>query len=296
MKFSIFIPTKNAGPRFAETLTAIFAQEEKSFEVIAVDSGSTDGTLDVIRGFPVRLYQIPPSEFGHGRTRNLAGKYAAGDYVVFMSQDAMPASPQWLSSFIARWDDRVAGAYSRQLPRPDASAGERFFCGTHYPPVATRRPRRRPAKRPEEFFFSDVSSCLRRDLLMQYPLDDSIIMSEDHEWAKRIIAAGYATLYEPESAVIHSHSYSALETFKRYFDTAYVLKLINGRYMHFLTGKGLLYMARELVYVTANHPRELPATIAADAAKSAGTFLGLYARFLPHRLNRRLSMHSYYWK
>ena len=71
MDVSIVIPTKNGGHLFEKVLDAVFKQKtEYEYEVICVDSGSKDGTLDVIRKYPCRLFQIEPSEFGHGKTRN----------------------------------------------------------------------------------------------------------------------------------------------------------------------------------------------------------------------------------
>ena len=72
---SIVIPTKNAGPLLDRVLQAVFEQKtEYVYEVICVDSGSKDETLDIIRKYPCRLFQIPPEEFGHGKTRNYGGR------------------------------------------------------------------------------------------------------------------------------------------------------------------------------------------------------------------------------
>jgi len=100
MQVSIFIPTKNAGPKFQKTLENIFLQLYKNFEVIILDSGSTDKTLSIIKKFKTHLYKIKPNEFGHGKTRNLALKLARGEYIVYLSQDALPANQFWLSNLI----------------------------------------------------------------------------------------------------------------------------------------------------------------------------------------------------
>src|SRR5512135_2968500 len=112
---SVVIPIYNGERYLAEVLGAVFSQETGfSFEVVVIDSGSTDRSLDVAGGFPVRLHRIPNEEFGHGRTRNLGARLAAGRYVVFMSQDATPAHPRWLENLVASVakDAGVAGAYS----------------------------------------------------------------------------------------------------------------------------------------------------------------------------------------
>ena len=101
MDASIVIPTKNGGQRLASVLKAIFSQNTRyEYEVICIDSGSTDATLDVIRSFPsCRLVQIAPEDFGHGRTRNLGASLSSGEFVIFVTQDALPASDRWLESF-----------------------------------------------------------------------------------------------------------------------------------------------------------------------------------------------------
>ena len=93
MDVSIVIPTKNGGHLFEKVLDAVFKQKtEYEYEVICVDSGSKDGTLDVIRKYPCRLFQIEPSEFGHGKTRNYGASKGNGTYIIFITQDALPAT------------------------------------------------------------------------------------------------------------------------------------------------------------------------------------------------------------
>ena len=102
MDVSIVIPTKNAGSLFDEVLKMVFSQKtEYEYEVICVDSGSKDGTLDVIHKYPCKLYEIPASEFGHGKTRNYGASKGSGTYIVFITQDALPASDTWLQNSLS---------------------------------------------------------------------------------------------------------------------------------------------------------------------------------------------------
>ena len=120
---SILLLTKNGRPDLEGVLTALFAQRfAGNFEVVAVDSGSTDGTLELLQRFPIHLTRIPPDEFHHARTRNFAAGLATSQILVFLSQDAIPASDKWLQSLVSNFDDPTVGAvYGRQIPVPGSS-------------------------------------------------------------------------------------------------------------------------------------------------------------------------------
>src|SRR5436190_5672624 len=85
----VVIPVKNGGARLEECLAAVFHQRfPHPFEVLCVDSGSTDGSLDIIRATRARLLEIPPAEFGHGKTRNFAISKTQAPIVALLTQDA----------------------------------------------------------------------------------------------------------------------------------------------------------------------------------------------------------------
>ena len=134
---SVVIPVKNGGADLARCLAGIAAQEvEEEVEIVVVDSGSTDGSPERARAAGAVVHEIPPEEFGHGRTRNLGVELARGDTVVFTSQDAVADDSGWLARLVAaaRSGPNVAGAYGRQLPHPDARPPERFFLDFMYGP------------------------------------------------------------------------------------------------------------------------------------------------------------------
>src|SRR4030042_1507003 len=122
-KASILIPTKNGEEYLEEVLDMVFKQKASfSFEVIIVDSGSKDKTLEIIRRFPqIKFFQIPPEEFNHGTTRNFLASKARGEYLVFITQDAVPTDENWLKNMMEPFekDPEVAGVFGRQSPRKD---------------------------------------------------------------------------------------------------------------------------------------------------------------------------------
>ena len=218
MKVSVVIPTWNGEDEVGECLEAVFRQRtDFPFEVLCIDSSSTDRTREVIERFPARLLVIPKEEFDHGDTRNLGGLKTDGDVLVFLVQDAVPARDDWLATLVGNLDDDdVAGAFSRVLPRSTASPlvkrgveGDLNF--------AVDRQERRIEERAEydalaplerRIFanFNDVASCLRRSVWRQLPFPRAQF-GEDLLWAKAALEAGWKIVFDPDAPVIHSHEY-----------------------------------------------------------------------------------------
>lgn len=223
---TVVILTKNAGEDIRDCLSAVFAQRvDFPFEVIVIDSGSTDGTLGIVRRYPTRLIQIKPEEFNHGDTRNLGAELARGKYIAFLAQDAIPCDENWLSALVADFqDEEVAGAFSRQVPKPDCNiltkrALDNWVTGGKSRGVNFIRNREEYAKlSPMERYllaaFDDVSSCIRKVVWERFRFS-RLAFGEDIDWAKRVLEAGHKIVYEPESKVYHSHNRSVLYEFKR---------------------------------------------------------------------------------
>ena len=234
---SVVIPTKNAGPQFQQTLAGIAAQEiADEVEIIVVDSGSTDQTCELARVAGARVIEIPPEEFNHGATRNLAVQRSRGELVVLTVQDAIPYDAHWMSALAEaiRADDQTAGAYSRHLPHDDANL---FVKNSVNRGVLGRTDRvvqfagmlgpeqRDTGQRYRCYAFNNVSSMMRRSVWEDFPLDE-ISFAEDLEWSKRVIDAGYKIVYEPRSMVCHSHQRGWREALRRAYVTQIALNTI----------------------------------------------------------------------
>ncbi|MBI2756937.1 MAG: glycosyltransferase [Chloroflexi bacterium] len=281
---SILLPTKNPGPGITSVLEAIFRQEAPvTFEVVIVDSGSCQADLERMRRFPVQLAQIPPAEFGHGRTRNLLGRRARGDVLVYLSQDAQPASPSWLATLVRPLGEPgVAGAYARQLPRPDADPMARFFLQEMYGCQPARR-QAAPGQRLRlaDMFFSNASSAVRRDVWQRFPFREDVVMSEDQYWAHDVLRAGYCVVYEPAAQVLHSHNYSLRSLFRRNRLSGASLRGLIADSAGAVAARGLRYVAREAAFlVRAGQPAWLAFLLPYEAAKALGFALGA-ARGVP---------------
>lgn len=297
---SVVIPVLNAARHLPALLSALRAQRPAApREVILVDSGSTDGTPGLAAAHP-EARVVPIADFSHGRARNLGAREAKGAIVALLTQDALPSDPSWLARLLEPFADAsVAAAYSRQVPREDATPMERFFLLTRFPPGEPVRRERRGDAPPglEDVFFSNVAAAVRRDVLLAHPFDEALIMSEDQQFARDVLQAGYATVYQPASVVVHSHRYGLGTVFRRYFDSVYSLTEIFPRHgVGASASIGLSYLAREARFMARRYPLWLPYYLLYTLAKSGGTLAGHFAPHLPGWLLRRLSLHSYHWR
>ncbi|HKH12491.1 MAG TPA: glycosyltransferase family 2 protein [Rubrobacter sp.] len=227
-KASVVIPTLNAGPEFAATLDGVFAQKtDADLEVLVLDSGSTDGTRELARARGAAVHDVPGGSFDHGATRDLGLSLAAGEYVALLVQDAVPLDDRWLFAMVEDLDDPlVAGVYGRQVPRPGSGPLARVLV-TNAPTAGRERreqhaggPERYralpPARRRELALFDNVSSCLRRAVWEEIPFGRTGF-GEDLRWGERVVARGYKLVYEPRSAVVHSHERGPLYDLRRHY-------------------------------------------------------------------------------
>jgi rhamnosyltransferase len=301
---SVLIPVRNGGEDLRRCLEAIRGQRtDREVEIVVVDSASEDGSAELARSLGARVHEIALEEFNHGATRNLAAELAEGETLVFTTQDAYADDGGWLERLVSPLDDdpKLAGVYGRQLPHDDASAPERFFLDFLYGPwPRTQSANGRGQLDLRTTLFSNVNSAIRREAWSEFRFPDDIIMSEDQEWAVRVLLAGWSLRYEPGAAVRHSHPYTVGSAFRRFFDSgvsaeraylagerpsARVLRSEAGRYAR----EEVAWLVRE------GEARSLPYTALYEGAKYAGLQLGARHRMLPRPLKRRLSALPSYW-
>lgn len=220
------IPTYNAGPVLEKVLNAATSQRTPwPFEILVIDSGSTDETLNIIAKYPdIRLHSIEKSEFNHGDTRNLGVKLTEGEYIAFLTHDAMPANANWLYNLVTSLDmhPKAAGAFGKHLAYPDASPytvrdmDAHFSNLQNYPLYLDKDTNSGRFKARDEqwmqllHFYSDNNSCMRRSVWEKIPYRP-VKFGEDQVWADDIIKAGYGKIYAPRAIVYHSHDFEPAE-------------------------------------------------------------------------------------
>ena len=294
---SIVIPAKNEALNIHACLEAVFSQvADTTFEVILVDSGSTDGTPEIVKGYRVRLYHIAPEEFHHARTRNYLASLAQGRYLVYLNADAFPASPNWLNSLLSNFSDSSVGAvYGRHLPKPDCNLERQTVLSTVYgDDKVVKEPCRKQELGYRYYHLSTVNAAIRKNVWESTGFPENLKIYEDVGIAKRILDGGWKIVYEPTAAVYHSDNHTSSGLFKRYFDLGVIwgnLGMWDNSTKTSLVRDGLQLLSRKLRVANRNGCRPSPRfrSIVEDTAKYAGLMLGKNERFLPLSVKRRMS-------
>jgi cellulose synthase/poly-beta-1,6-N-acetylglucosamine synthase-like glycosyltransferase len=230
---TVAIPVRNGGPLLRDVLAAVRAQElEQPAELLVADSGSTDGSAELARSFGATV--VPVERFSHGGTRNLLMERAAGAHVAFLTQDAVPADERWLARLLAGFDAAndvalVCGPFRARAGAPVAIARELDdWFGSFAPDGAPRVDRGPVPEAPgPATFFTSANGAVARWAWERVPFPD-VAYAEDQALARAVLEAGYAKVFAPGAAVIHSHEYPVLTQFRRAFDEWRALREVHG--------------------------------------------------------------------
>lgn len=302
MKYFLAIPTYNGGVVWKESIKSIKEVLPEGLYVQVIDSSSKDGTNKEAEEAGFDVITISSQEFNHGGTRNLAVQKAPADcdIVILMTQDAILESGSIQPLLDAFQDPQVACAYGRQLPHIDAT------------PIAGHA---RSFNYPENSYVYDLADAPRAGLktvftsnsfaayrisafreLGGFPSDT--ILSEDMYFAAKAVLAGYKIAYVADAKVRHSHNYSPIQEFKRYFDIGvfhgkekWIFEKFGGA-----GGEGKKFIFSELRFLLKYGIKLIPRACVNNLMKIAGYKLGKSYQTLPFGVTRRFSMHKRYWE
>lgn len=211
-KASVVFLTKNGGKKLKESLDAVFSQVVSfSFEVVIVDSGSTDETLDIVKNYPVKLFTIPPEKFNFGLTRDYGFQVARGEIVIAISQDAVPADRDWLSNMVEPFNDGNIAVVqgSAEFP-PD----ETVFYWEKVKLLYFTRESRGWSTKNGGIGMSFVNCAIRRKIWEENQLG-AVEMSEDKVFQKMMTLKKYKIMKQPHARCMHTHEYNLITLMKR---------------------------------------------------------------------------------
>ena len=300
-RVGLIVPTLNAGGRWQDWLKRANRQSLSPARKLVIDSSSDDHTPELARAHGFEVVSIARRDFNHGDTRQMASELLDDcDILVYLTQDALLASSDAVSRLVAAFGDPdVALAYGRQLPHEDAGpigAHARLF---NYPATGVK-------KTPADIhrfgiktaFCSNSFAAYRRsDLLAVGGFASNVIFGEDAHAATRLLLSGKAVQYVAEAEVYHSHDYSMVEDFRRYFD----IGVFHSREPWIIDalgtaeGEGFRFMKSEAYYLLKNAPWLLPSALARITVKYAAYQLGKREKRFSHSSKLRLSMNRAFW-
>lgn len=206
---SVVIRCYNEAAHIGKLFEGLKAQTFRDFEVIVVDSGSDDGTLDIVAGEDARLLSIAKEDFSFGRSLNLGCAAARGEYLVFISAHCYPQRDDWLANLLAGFDDsKVAAVYGKQRGVPTSHFSEQRIFRRWFPDESVAR---------QEGPFSNNANCaVRRKLWLDFPYDEQLPGLEDTAWAATVIREGWWVSYRADAGVVHVHDETPSQIRNRY--------------------------------------------------------------------------------
>lgn len=298
---AVIIPTLNSGAYLPRLLPALAAQTLQPEELIIIDSNSSDGSVAAWRRFGARVISIPAASFNHGGTRRFASELTSASTLIYLTQDAVPACRKALQKLRTALyaDDKIGLCYGRQLPHPGAGALAMAAREFNYPAQSRSKCLKDAATLGiKTCFCSDAFAAYRKDALQKaggFP--QRVIGSEDAYVAARMLLAGLTVQYAAEAQVYHSHDYTPLQEFRRYFDIGVFYRRERWIEQAFGTagGEGLRYVLHEWKRLLRHHPSLLLQSMLQNAAKIAGYRLGHWESHLPLAAKKRLSMSPSFW-
>lgn len=299
IRTSILIPTKNGAQDIEPCLEAIYSQKHVGpFEVLVVDSGSTDATVEIVRRYPARVERIPPEAFHHARTRNSVAALASGEFLVFLSQDAIPAHDRWLEALLKNFADSQVGAvYGRQVAKPESSLERRSaFSALYGDTRLVKMPMDGVGLGYKYYHFSNANSAIRKAVWEATKFPEDLKVFEDVGIAKRILDAGWRIVYEPDAVAFHSHDFPLNTLFRRYFDIGVIyqrLGIWNDNSREFLWRDGLQAFRGKLSALFRDGDTGgAGSSIIKDVGKYVAIQLGRKEKLLPRALKKKLSLYG----
>ncbi len=290
-RVSIIFRALNEEKWFGEALEACKDQAapDLDVEIILVDSGSTDRTIEIAESYGCRVVHIKKADFTFGRSLNYGCEAATGDYLVFISAHCIPADPHWLANLIAPLrKGEVDFSYGRQIGHEVTRFSEHQVFAQYFPAHDSI---------PQEgFFANNANSATRRETWERYRFDEAVTGLEDMVFAKAVIRDGGKIGYAADASVIHIHEESLAQTRRRYYREALTLRDIMPE-VHFNFGDFARYVTAAVFhdFSEAIKARRFWRVAPEIVGFRAMQYWGAYRGHNEHRILSRAQKERYYY-
>ena len=289
------IPTLNSENLIRELKRSLFIQKAQ-YNISIIDSGSSDRTQEFALEITQNVSTINKVEFSHGGTRQMMVKENPGyDFYIYLTQDVVLESQNAVSNILKPFHDPMVGAVcGRQLPHLDANILARHARIFNYPEESrVKCLQDAPELGLKTAFISNSFAAYRADALKDaggFP--DHVIFGEDMYVAAKMLQKGWKIAYAAEAECRHSHNYTLVEEFRRYFDNGvfharepWIRGMLGGA-----GGEGIRYVISELRFLGWKHLYLWPSSILRNGLKLLAFRLGLLEKYLSRRTKKILSM------
>jgi len=302
MKIAIIIPTLNGERTFTMVAKSLREQSiSAESQTMVIDSESSDSTSVIAKEYGWRVVDIDRKSFNHGGTRQKGVELCDAEIIIFLTQDVILANERSIEKLVACFDNpKVSAAYGCQLPHKNAGALAAHARLCNYPSESRLKSLKdAPELGIKTAFISNSFAAYRREALMTVGgFPSNTILGEDTYVAAKMLLAGWKVQYCAESKVYHSHDYSLIQEFKRYFDIGVFhareewIRESFGK----AEGEGLKFVLSEAKYlINTGKAYLLPVALIRTGLKYLGYRLGIKEQYLPVSIKKQFSMHSNYW-
>lgn len=258
-------------------------------EIVLVDSGSTDATIDIAKAGGARIVHIKKADFTFGRSLNYGCEAACGDYLVFISAHCIPAHERWLANLVAPLISGDADyVYGRQIGHEVTRFSEHQVFAQYFPDHD---------KIPQaDFFCNNANAAIRRSVWAAHRFDETVTGLEDMVLAKTIMKEGGKIGYVADAPVVHIHEENLNQIRRRYYREALTLREIMPE-VHFHFGDFLRYFSAGVFhdFAEAIEQRRFAAEAADIVAFRFMQYWGAYLGHNEHRVLSRAQKESYYY-
>lgn len=298
----LIIPTYKPDHKFDELMERMKRQTVQPNHIFVINTESEYFDEEKYKDVPnLTVIHIKRDEFDHGGTRNYGASLSNAEYIMFMTQDAVPANSNLVEEILNGFkNEEIAAVYGKQLARKNASTIEKFTRTFNYPSKdSLKNIHDLPCLGIKTYFCSNVCAAYRKSVYDKLGgFVTKTIFNEDMIMAGNMVQAGYSIYYAAKGQVIHSHKYSYMEQLRRNFDLAVSqrqYKELFGRLKS--EGEGIQLVKDTMAHLVGIRKAYLiPDLIMQSGFKYLGYRLGLNYEHLPKRIVRYLSMNRGYWK